>query len=728
MFADSEISIGPSLHRTPSHSDGFEGTEANPIGRTIPFRGLYRRESRRSIAMKLPELTLVAERPAYPPNTGNLRGNKKNKQLSVVEPQVQQHPPIEQYDRAKVTEVHVELHRSDESLEDGLEGHHDQLNPLIEPVNDYSEKIESDEMVGNEPQDNLHLLVGQEHDQMEDAECQEPERTIDTTRRPQPHSTLLAGRQQDEQINIPKKQLKEAVVDKNHARHSQLNPSTPKGFSSHEQSFERYMSIASPLKRKSQGRPIGKITSLTQPSRKAIPAPIYPGLLVPKSHSQAHAVYLTPKTVKQAKDDLQAMHELSLVSVKRQQPESDDESDSEDELNGGHPRTRDNSPWSGSEESYVDERDDEEEEASEESSSGLVPEQPFNEEDTEMKVDDRQWLKRNSGKDQDGPNMLQERGIIVTLSGQKVFTNEVSVQVYGAQTLERTPKGQQSNVQANIGLLNQPGAQDQNVLPEIQASGFLVTASHGTTSKYQECFYDSWRPRAPLSSEVLIEVEEEIEGSPQNSPMPLARRIRQKSHIYSSRRRSEFLSSQLPLVHSRPVSPNSAITTTDQNGSQGSAILGETQNFVLPETSIPETQFSNESEEPQHQVYDMPSYFSQTSRLLNESASKLKLSRAKSSPAHLFFKMDQPGIELMPPSAMFKTTISPVKSTPRLPTLTQQSSTSAASLSTLTRKASLGMGTLPASARNRRVSVISLHNKLLSLNNDHESDSSQVGA
>jgi hypothetical protein len=183
-------------------------------------------------------------------------------------------------------------------------------------------------------------------------------------------------------------------------------------------------------------------------------------------------------------------------------------------------------------------------------------------------------------------------------------------------------------------------------------------------------------------------------------------------------------------------------------GSQGSTILGGSQPLFarannhlacnisqkrgdsqLSKThsnvAFPETQFEAESEpdareSQQSYVPEPVSYFSRASQKLKEPVTSGRLPRTKSTPARTRMAFFGPGNEdpaLMPGGITMEEAFaySPSKTSPvkpssfrapaRLPTLLEEKSSGQKSLRTLTRQASLGLGTMPGTARRRMMSL-----------------------
>jgi hypothetical protein len=237
-----------------------------------------------------------------------------------------------------------------------------------------------------------------------------------------------------------------------------------------------------------------------------------------------------------------------------------------------------------------------------------------------------------------------------------------------------------------------------------------------------------WRPREPMPSNVLMEVEDdEILDSPTpvQAPQPLSNDIK-----ISWRRLSHMASHALQLVVSRPASPQQHIPTSKE--SQGSIELGDTQRFAhdSQHTSIPENQFSKLKQEPNNdggkegdedeeeerevslsQMVVIPesSYFQRACQSLQEPVRKPSIVRTKSMPASMYTPHPtEKGDSMSGGISMtdaFQHTISPSRSKSSGVMGKFMSATPGKRLSVLTRQASRGLGMLPTSARKRMVSL-----------------------
>ncbi|CZT42282.1 uncharacterized protein RSE6_02143 [Rhynchosporium secalis] len=233
----------------------------------------------------------------------------------------------------------------------------------------------------------------------------------------------------------------------------------------------------------------------------------------------------------------------------------------------------------------------------------------------------------------------------------------------------------------------------------------------------------SWRPRIPDTRGPDMQVDEEITDV---TTPPRERARAALSRFASLRRRPSIRSQSLYVVDELPESGslrNPFATTC--NSQEGSIILGDTQKFhhSYP-ADVPETQVELVEEENVVVMVPEQGYFSQASQHLSQPfhVSRSGVNRTLSVPARARLEPDQEedesGHRLMAGgismSAAFQHTVSPATSSsaqqlswvqplnqPRTPSQRQNKS-----LRELTRSASMGMGTLHASAKRRPTSAI----------------------
>jgi hypothetical protein len=667
-FRFPDVSFPHSSHRSlqsPSYCDGFEGREAEPIGRKMPVKSSsFRRGTPQRVAIQLGQLILVAEKPSLP--TANRCCRKKRKRRSAAEPQA--HHSLHRNDEMQV----VEQHESDTTMTDAFEdqGHLPQdhecdQNPIAQDVE-------------------LKKEAGHEHEHKH-----EPQ--LDNTELAEANIAHVHG-VEDQLSQLGCDQLTKAIVAENQDRGDSsekdasvadselLEPLTLQITSGDEQSSEYNGSTTSLSQRRLQSMPHDGVESNKSENhvqtlhnsaagRSQIVAIPFSQRSMVSSNSR--------KTPKQAKADIKAMLEMSMVSVTRRPSPDEDEDDSD---NRQHSDEEEYYEESQSADSYQSSDGDEPDGGS----SDMAIEQEFEQEDPPA------MNQQSSRGDEDQQNEY-ERDV-----SKQPDVEDGTLSMHLALSLQDVAKNalklDNINQASCVAIENGPLALLQDDIRSKQPR-LLPT--------YNEYLDSSWRPTAPIYSGLSMEVDEDIE----DSPTPIRRRASQRraSQVCATGQRSQLSSQALYLVRSRRVSPSPIETVETQHDTQGSIILGETQNFVLPERIIPETQCLEEDPaEPRFQVFDRPSYFAQASQTLNEQFHKIKITRAKSSPAHVHLDLDKDAVNLMPPSELFKSTISPPKPS-RLPTLTQETLTPINSPNALTRKASQGMGTLPANARSKSV-------------------------
>jgi hypothetical protein len=235
--------------------------------------------------------------------------------------------------------------------------------------------------------------------------------------------------------------------------------------------------------------------------------------------------------------------------------------------------------------------------------------------------------------------------------------------------------------------------------PSSQQSPLLPNSGH---SEHPD---SSWRPRLPDTSDLAIEPEEEIADNPTPMPLPNNKDLRRQP----SRRYSRF-EIQLTMARSRRTSPIPESEATSVHDSQGSVILGNSQRRIRRSSAdtIPETQLNDMPETPETRTFIAPqtSYMQRAIGQLSQPILRSNLTRTKSMPAHAFCAQPERDSDTMMAggttmTAAFQHRVSPAKSACRMPSLMEEISSQEKSLKTLTRHASLNMGTMPGSARKR---------------------------
>ncbi|CZR64962.1 uncharacterized protein PAC_14862 [Phialocephala subalpina] len=658
--------------RTPSYSDGFEGKEAEPIGRLMPMKGLIHwKEAQRKVIFKPPQLVLVSEKPSSPTKAETRPRRKKKKRQTAMEPQAQpKEPSIEKKPpRARAVQP--------PQLDNGPRPHPQVAAASVEQQHRRMEILEQTE-VGEGPDNGLRS-----------------ENQTDVIPSIKNHDST----QVNEQLEL-RDELNDYLADP-----APLDPFTPKRLSNDEDDSEQHPST-SHLKRKQQ------IKHLSQP---VMPTKESGDLNHNKLSQAVSNIASTPKkTMKQAKADFEAMYELSMVSVKRRHLsdyeeesqsdyEGEEEEEEEDHEDGGDDNTRRDESQLLNSDSVYEESECEEEAADD--GLDLATQQEYDQDDMGLEVEEDEQPSKGNGIEQDDDKLkFLEDTIMDDTSGEQLNMPTNSRQSMARQALGQLDQDPRTHIDPRLRTL--PQGHDilrKNQHSECGRSHKSQRHKSSAPKRWDDGFDSSWRPKAPTSSSLETEVDDEIYDSP-TQPLSQSKAPSGPSRSYNARQRSRIASRPLPLGPSRPQSP--VFQNTDRD-SQGSVILGSTQNFVLP-ISVPETQFSNDGEEPRSPIYDAPSYFSQASRSLSGPVQRHQFSRTKSTPARVHFAQAQAGTVLLTPSAMFVQTISPVKSAPtqRLPTLREEIGTPSQSLRAITRRVSSSMGTQPAGSRRRMQSAV----------------------
>jgi hypothetical protein len=215
---------------------------------------------------------------------------------------------------------------------------------------------------------------------------------------------------------------------------------------------------------------------------------------------------------------------------------------------------------------------------------------------------------------------------------------------------------------------------------------------------------DSWRPRKPRTSNIAMEVDDEIVDSPE-IPTPSNKTLRRGSY---ARRLSSSASQALTLVKSRPTTPEGELQPSLSYDSQGSIELGDPERLFRgsPEPCIPETQMEEEPEESVMKHHPSLRYFSRASQQLEEPTQRFNLVRLKSMPVSMHIRQDEQNELLacgIKRSEAFRHTVSPGGSMLQFLTVSKSTPRQEKSLQVLTRQVSIGLGTIPSSSVRRRM-------------------------
>jgi hypothetical protein len=225
---------------------------------------------------------------------------------------------------------------------------------------------------------------------------------------------------------------------------------------------------------------------------------------------------------------------------------------------------------------------------------------------------------------------------------------------------------------------------------------------------------DSWRPRKPLQSSIVMEVDEDIV----DEPSPAGTNFRTPSNRMS-RGMSRMRSLSLTMIRSRRSSPQIQSPPAAMDDTQGSIELGDPQRVVRSFASdeVPETQFqpenNSELETPESQksfVLDessqLGSYFGRVSQQLTEPVKSLNFSRTKPTPARIHYGPREEMVGGITMSGAFNHTVSSSRApVSRTPSQLEEKDSQKKSSSRLTRQARIELGTTPGRPRNRMVSV-----------------------
>lgn len=490
--------------------------------------------------------------------------------------------------------------------------------------------------------------------------------------------------------------------------------------------------LVSPLKRKQSAVHNDRLGIDMQGARKS--ASQMPVGMKDIQISQQLVMTSAKKTPLRARtESLEVAQELMMVSVQKRPKESRYESDN----SGDESNERDSA------ESYS-ESECEGEEVSEEDEEEFTPEEDSEQDENEVEEEEAPQTQEDGivAEGAGCDNHLQR----CIKTGPEMSRRTVDTSVKSADSImaearqELSHPGQESQGDGDENISDAPRTRQQMAEMASQALQLSVTTGMRTVSKAEVSLSDdcrpeiqgnevavnrssfqqqqsqvvhlgphddtdsSWHPRVPDTSGFAIEVDDEIVDSPTPAPIQERQVIRHRS----SRRSSGFGSSQLTIVRSRRNSPipEELINLHD---TQGSVELGAPQRIISVasesllsyQPEIPETQFSV--------VGPQLSYMERALGQLGSPIRRPNMNRTKSTPAPVFAQHGQSSDGLMAGGIAMKEafhhTVSPLKIGSCLPTLREESSSEEKSLKSLTRKASVNLGTMPGSARKRTVSL-----------------------
>jgi hypothetical protein len=629
--------------RTPSYSDGFEGREAEPIGRWMPVRlPNRRRETYHKITIKMGELTIVAEKPFEEDSRHRQQHHRKKRG-----------PHIDKQARGVLT------NDSNPQVQNGIE---------LMLVNN------------NQPEQGRQPIRAQSND------------------------TVFVEDQDRRTPNANDASMSEAPT-----------------------------SMGSPLKRKQQVTSANLVLNHQGDSSqlKIARRVFQPGLSQEQGLSQKLAVASAEtKARKKIQRDVEIAQELMLVTLKRGLIESkliNEESEKEDnseldsadgsyaeshsEVNEDEEDADDENSTSAEEDSGLDDEvEDESDFEEQESKSHLVTERPLDENgymNTDEACDTETDAKENKTS---SVNIMVRKQYPAAVPGAPGPRSAIALQQVASQALELGP--QSSSLALPRGSNDFAAEQERPTIGNGRAVVNQILERSDVRHPTQQRRYksipnyspnpdSSWRPRIPEDSGMSMEAEEEIvdTGSQIRVHTPARTTSRRR---YSSRRHSRTGSQSLTIVRSRPYNPPHNPLFNNLQDSQGYVIFGEpTRTVRRPSVnSIPETQVVEDSEISEARLTFVPGasgYFERARRGLAEpTLEPLPLTRTRSMPLHMnpLHSLNP----LMAPS-------SPVRAMSRLPTLLKETPDQMKSLKALTRQASLGLGTMPGSARKRMVSL-----------------------
>ena len=663
---------GPATTRNAmsSYSDGFEGKEAAPIGLYMPVKyHTRRRESYQKITLKFDELTLVPERP-------------------------------------------LEEHEVDLQYRPRRKRRREKANPAA----------------------NIHddSVAARDHHNYRNLEAERPDPDHDLLEIPMADDgedqMLLDGPEEEitGDIRVPK----ESQQPPQPSPKVQTTPRVP----SIGATTETPEHLISPLKRKHSA--LHDDMRSTERSQKSVsqrqqePMENEASVQISKVPPVASAIKKTP--IRSRTESLEVWNELRMVSMQKRPIKSKYDTDSSEEERDSD---RDST------ESYSL-RENEDEEASEENDEEIIAE-----EDSEKNEEDDDAGEEESQSDEllaevvvdsvDPDNLIKNPSPGVTPTGRALGVTTVNseidpgenrgesfssfdqenqntrgeplatelAQVASQALLVMDGSELEKQSQAEPALRNNSGQEDNG-----DAGTMRDQYQHQGSQSEQGVDPDSWRPRKPDTSGPSMQVDEDII----DSPAPASSQGRRNLHRSSSRRLSGLRSQQLTMVHSRQHSPNPEDKPIDERDTQESIELGQKgRNIRHPlSKAVFKTQLNDVLEIPETQFTVVPqrSYMERARIHLNEPVPRPSRSRAKSMPVHTYFvQEDQASDNIMAGgitmTAAFQHTVSPAKSPSRMPSLLEEGSSVKKSLSSLTRQASLNMGTLPGSARARTPSL-----------------------
>ncbi|KAF4632273.1 hypothetical protein G7Y89_g5854 [Cudoniella acicularis] len=693
------ITVSPNtsrpLRRSPSYSDGFEGKEAEPIGRVMAVRYSGRRQypvERTSI--HIPELTIVREK--------------------HIEEEVRNKPKKRRQQR-----------KADETAEDPM---------LIDNDENEGLKGDSDNNRQHYKDQGSHIVQQEEQGKVELATSNgviRPRSSEDISHPPVQAAPKVHKQKSSKCRSTMSVNSSEGARSDAKIRGNSIGPL--------EQPDSRLQANALLSTKQQADDSPRKKASVTDPS----------GILRTFKHSTARS---TPKSqIRTAEqEEIIASQQLMMVVVPRL-IESDDSEDTED----GEDSEEDEEDEAGDEDEDIEEDEEVEERENVEpedqvrsheekihenicevqckdnntsdQESDSESERSLSVEEDEQQMSQREISapvvsdKMLEGNDEHGPSeesfedkgedlgknaaeetspRLVEGQIIITSLREHKIDNTVAEQSLNKAHTEDDIFG------APVQEFGQNDASQEIVQQETSLLKSELDTQEVST------WDSSWKPRRPRSNSVLIKVhEDDIVDSP--TPAHFRERLEERRR-HPSKRLGGRTHSSLTIVQSR-LSPDLDAIPTQTSYSGPSIGFGDPQTHFRPvEREIPETQFEvgHEERESQESYVLTSSYFDRASQQLSDPLRISPLSRTKSMPFKAQIHPSNGNSEPLPASSSqlpiiidSSTASTPFKTLHRLPSLYEKTSTQHKSLQFLNRKASIGLGTLPSGIKRRSMTL-----------------------
>ena len=409
---------------------------------------------------------------------------------------------------------------------------------------------------------------------------------------------------------------------------------TPKITTADNSTFELPTDSSSSLKRKAQSASQTALSEEVDSKQSQNVAPP-PRVLLIHNESGEETVFQQLKQVVAKKrtpkrsnlSGLEVSQQLIMVSIRKPPRQMREDSDGSGGSDSGRPREGDTFSSDDSEENNVSEVEEEIEDEVEVEGNNLILEE---EADQGGRVETNGVLQ---GK--------EDNGVMPKKEPCQPSQEEKSDSVQNDEEEEEEEEEEEDLTQkceVDSGSLRATAIQ---VLGHLQGLG-LMTPQVGVQDEDEK---DSWRPRKPLQSSIVMEVDEGIV----DEPSPAGTNFRTPSNRIS-RGMSRMGSRSLTIIRSRRSSAQIQSPPAAMDDTQGSIELRDPQRVVRSFSSdeVPETQFqpenNSEPETPESQksfVLDessqLGSYFGQASQQLKKLVKNLNHSRTKSTPARMHY-------------------------------------------------------------------------------------------